>query len=189
MNRFIFSVIFIIVLVGVAIISYLIGAESDKGNDVEKIPLFIDGELSSIHVERIENKHYIHIQNFVEYINAETDKIDGHTDEGIYLQIKDPRAREQGAFYEVGSFKISDMITEKQDYGWSIAAEITNQSTEPYETVKIIAVYENRSGQRMGTASGIVYDLLPGSTKTLQFITIDDLSDYHKIRFQTDFIY
>lgn len=188
--RIFYSVIGLLVLVLVSLVSYEAGRlHKQKLSPVIK-PILVNGETTSLKAEMIGEELFIRLQDFKQYSGAVDDESVLNPEEpAIQLQIPDTRARKEGASFELDSFLITDLITEQLDQEWSIAAEIRNTSNQAYETVQLTAVYENRSGLRIGTATGMVYDLLPDHRKTIQLVTLDNLADYDSVRFQTDFIY
>ncbi|WP_438446939.1 FxLYD domain-containing protein [Gorillibacterium sp. sgz5001074] len=150
----------------------------------ELVRLMVNGKPSPVEIRLIDDVSYAPVRAVAEMLQAEV-QWDGDT-QTVHV-LTPGYGKETDGVYTLDSVVVSGVQAVKDDYGWNLTADVRNPGKEALRTAGLTAVFYNKSGERIGTATGTVYSLNPGQTKTVIFATTSDLAGYDRIRFQTDF--
>lgn len=90
---------------------------------------------------------------------------------------------------EVGEeISFTNVVVSNRRGRWQIVGEATNnEGTEVSARLK--ATFYDAEGKLIGTGSGFISQLAAGQTKTIEFRTVDDVSDYSSMKLMADHIY
>jgi hypothetical protein len=167
---------------GLVIIGVLLGAFGASA--AEEVRLMVNGKPSPIDIQLIDSVSYVPVRAVSEMLHAEVQWEEStHT---VHIISPDYNGQEDGV-YNLDSLAISRVQAVEDDYGWNVTAEVQNTLQTPLRTAGLTAVFYDKTGKRIGTATGTVYNLNVGQSKTVIFATTDELTGYDKIKFQSDF--
>lgn len=148
------------------------------------IRLYVNGNVSPTAIELIDDTSYVPLRAVAEMLGAEV-RWDDDT-RSVHITSAHSNVQHDGV-YEFDGFALSAVSITKDEYGWSITADIRNLGGTDYRTLGLTAAFYDRSGNRIGTATGTVYGLKQGQIKTVIFAAANDLTGYETVKFQADF--
>jgi hypothetical protein len=88
--------------------------------------------------------------------------------------------------YEIEHLVFFNLTANKVANTWEITVDVVNNGKIDIKAVTFSAVFYDNNGKRIGRAQGGITDLRVSETKTVSFVTSNDLTGYSVIRYQID---
>lgn len=147
------------------------------------IKLWINGKAINADIQIVNGSSYVPLRVVSESLGADI-KWDGVARTITVVGKVEPLPVD--GVYKANDLTFFDVKAENGTYGWDVEAEVKNIGKKNDLTSIFKAVFYGADGKRISTASGSVSGLDVSTTKTVKFITSDDLTGYTTIKFQID---